>query len=372
MPAASTALRSCISPQLSARGGRPQRLDEVARLATQVGLPLLQHPHRRHERPVRALARLLHLVDAAVEPLQGCLDGRHELVDGLLPLFQRAFGALLVLAERLLREVEEHLVVGLQRLARERFERRPQRCFRLVEQCKLLRCRPSLRFELLGKRRVGRRERARFCDAGFQRNGGVVQGALQARDVAFTRVHALDQLRTVLGSRRDAALEARTGLRAGIHDGEDTEDDNRGTDDEDGFHCRLLVALQPARAMADRSNMAIGRKYCIETAQGIESAAVDRQCARKSLRGRAVEHEDHGAAMVIMLGAEVEKRLDGGGRNAALLRANGSVAGEAGVHGRSPSGGHATDDAHGGGSCGELGTANESSDGANGTLARPI
>ena len=54
--------------------------------------------------------------------------------------------------------------------------------------------------------------------------------------------------------------------------------------------------------------------------------------------------------MVIMvLATEGEEVVDGVRRNAALLRADGGVTGEGGVHVRAPLG-YGADDAHGGGS----------------------
>ena len=56
--------------------------------------------------------------------------------------------------------------------------------------------------------------------------------------------------------------------------------------------------------------------------------------AGQALGGGAVEQQDHGAVVVVVLGAVVEDRLDGVRRDAALLRADGGVVGQEG------SGGH--------------------------------
>jgi hypothetical protein len=57
-----------------------------------------------------------------VELLERLAHRLHQLVDRLLATLQLAFGGLLVLRERLLCEVDERLVVALQRFRRERAE----------------------------------------------------------------------------------------------------------------------------------------------------------------------------------------------------------------------------------------------------------
>ena len=52
---------------------------------------------------------------------------------------------------------------------------------------------------------------------------------------------------------------------------------------------------------------------------------------------------------IVMLATEIEKVVDGVRRDAALLRADGGVTGEGGVHVRAPLG-YGAHDAHGGGS----------------------
>jgi len=127
-----------------ARGRLAQCLDEVQRLAAQVDLTVGQRAHLRGERLVRTFAKLLDVVNASVELVERKPDRRDELLDRLLAFLELALRALLVLAERLRREVEERFVVGLQRLRGKPAECRRQLLLRTVQHGQLLASRRAL------------------------------------------------------------------------------------------------------------------------------------------------------------------------------------------------------------------------------------
>ena len=188
------------------------------------------------QRAVGAFARLLDVVDAAVELVERVLHRRDQLRDGLLALLEIALRALLVLAERLLREIEEHAIVGLQRLARQRLERSLEHGLRFVEQRDLLGGGLALGVEFRDEGGVGLGECVEFgsllCD-GFV---CVRELVLEPKDFAVACNDPLAKCRTLLGSGRDAALETRSRLRAREGDGEDADDHEADSQEDDDIH----------------------------------------------------------------------------------------------------------------------------------------
>src|SRR5579872_3504587 len=123
------ALQLHLSPA-PADGRIAQRLAQARRLRTQ-RRRLLHEPLLGLEQTGDLLGhafvgtgpRLLQLDDLGVDLVERLADGLDKLADGLLALLQLTFGHLVHLGQRLVRELQEALVVLLQRVSAERGER---------------------------------------------------------------------------------------------------------------------------------------------------------------------------------------------------------------------------------------------------------
>jgi hypothetical protein len=176
-----------------------QRLDEVRRLAAELRLRLGERAHLLAELGIRADPRLLDLLHLQVELLERLAHRLHQLVDRLLALLQLALGRLLMLRERLLRQVDERLIVALQRFRRERAEglrevlagaldlgELPRRRLALHPQCGGQALGPAVQLGDRGARLVeprgfGRELRARLAELPLGGPGTI--GELGARDL---------------------------------------------------------------------------------------------------------------------------------------------------------------------------------------------
>jgi hypothetical protein len=80
-----------------------------------------------------------------------------------------------------------------------------------------------------------------------------------------------------------------------------------------------LPSLKATDAMADRAHAAVARHHRVQAAQSVNLAAAHAPRSSEALAGCAIEHQNHRTMVIVMLGAEVEQRLDGAGRDATLL-----------------------------------------------------
>ena len=120
-------------------------------------------------------------MDAAVQLLQRLLHRSHEFLDRLLTFFEVSLGALLELAERLRGEVEERLIVRLQRLRGHCTKRGRELFLRLIQHAELLREHRTLGLQLrleAGDLRFQLRVRAVLC---LTQAGGFAERSLELR-----------------------------------------------------------------------------------------------------------------------------------------------------------------------------------------------
>src|SRR5207248_5483873 len=110
----------------SPRRGCAQRGDEVSGLAAEALLPLCERPHLFPDRAVGLTARLLELIDLAVDLLERLGDRHHELLDRLAALVEVLARLHLEALECRPRQLQERRAVRPERLGRERLERRRQ------------------------------------------------------------------------------------------------------------------------------------------------------------------------------------------------------------------------------------------------------
>ncbi len=151
MPASSTARRSWISPQ------RPRTVGDRSARAR---LPVWSSSrccaacsplHLLHQPAVGLGPLALQLLDLAVDLVQRLLHRRHQPFDRLLARLQRGIALLPGALQLLIGQREESLVVGRQRLGRQRFEGIAQPPLGLAQQLALLvQPQPQLRRVRLG------------------------------------------------------------------------------------------------------------------------------------------------------------------------------------------------------------------------------
>ncbi len=118
--------------------GLAQRLHEVRRLVAQLGLHLGHVGELLADLAVGLDARLLQGADLFVHLVQRGAHRGDQRLDRDLALLEVALGALLEFRERGAREIEEGLVVALQRIGRERLEAILQGALRLGDELHLL------------------------------------------------------------------------------------------------------------------------------------------------------------------------------------------------------------------------------------------
>ena len=112
---------------LAARLRGPQGAHQRCRFIRELVLRFTHQPQVLVQRGMANCAFLVELLQFFVDALQPFVHRLHQLVDRQPPRVEVCTGHLLVLAQRRLREIEEGLIVGLQRLGRERRERFAQR-----------------------------------------------------------------------------------------------------------------------------------------------------------------------------------------------------------------------------------------------------
>ncbi len=120
---------------LAAHFRPPQRVDQRARLFLQCLLPDHDRLDRALEAAIRFGALLLDALDLLLGLVQRFANRCDQGLDGLLTLHQRRGCVLVVLAQVLARQLQEHFAVRAQRLPGDTVEVRAQSLDGLIERC---------------------------------------------------------------------------------------------------------------------------------------------------------------------------------------------------------------------------------------------